>query len=245
MRRGLISGISTGFPVLSQSQGQVAHVLLTRSPLGTNRCCHRLALARLACVRHAASVHPEPGSNSPSEIAYSRPASARGRWRGGACARLELDGPVARDRTSLTIRPGRTGGMGDAGGLSPHRCWLIRHPDVPRNRLVARSVGRVASAPTPHDGVLALAFHTLLSFQGTRSGLSAAAPRFPRPVPAAEAPRTVARAFRVGQRRVPAGMFPSGPPLQGHLAVPRGLPSAKSSIGDCTTRPVCRSSSGP
>src|SRR5947209_18370977 len=29
------SGISTGFPVLSQSSGQVAHVLLTRSPLST------------------------------------------------------------------------------------------------------------------------------------------------------------------------------------------------------------------
>jgi hypothetical protein len=31
--QGEISGISTGFPVLSQSSGQVAHVLLTRSPL--------------------------------------------------------------------------------------------------------------------------------------------------------------------------------------------------------------------
>jgi hypothetical protein len=30
---GLVSGISSGFPGLSQSQGQVAHVLLTRSPL--------------------------------------------------------------------------------------------------------------------------------------------------------------------------------------------------------------------
>ena len=33
MRIGVISGISSGFPGLSQSQGQVAHVLLTRSPL--------------------------------------------------------------------------------------------------------------------------------------------------------------------------------------------------------------------
>jgi hypothetical protein len=43
-------------------------VLLTRSPLGTTRCCHLVGLARLACVKHAASVRPEPGSNSPSEI---------------------------------------------------------------------------------------------------------------------------------------------------------------------------------
>ena len=61
-----VSGISTGFPVLSQSLGQIAHVLLTRSPLDLRRCKHQLDLVRLACVRHAASVRPEPGSNSPS-----------------------------------------------------------------------------------------------------------------------------------------------------------------------------------
>ena len=33
MRIGVISGISPGFPELSQSEGQVTHVLLTRSPL--------------------------------------------------------------------------------------------------------------------------------------------------------------------------------------------------------------------
>src|ERR1700710_2411924 len=58
MSLAVISGISPGFPGLSQSSGQVAHVLLTRSPL-TRR------FARLACVKHAASVRPEPGSNSP------------------------------------------------------------------------------------------------------------------------------------------------------------------------------------
>ena len=59
----LVSGISSCFQLLSQSQGQIAHVLLTRSPL-----IHRASSAftvRLACVKHAASVHPEPGSNSP------------------------------------------------------------------------------------------------------------------------------------------------------------------------------------
>src|SRR5438128_731058 len=35
MRIGVISGISPGFPELSQSEGQVTHVLLTRSPLIT------------------------------------------------------------------------------------------------------------------------------------------------------------------------------------------------------------------
>ena len=63
MQQEVISGINPGFPELSQSQGQVAHVLLTRSPLEYPR---RGLSARLACVKHAASVRPEPGSNSPS-----------------------------------------------------------------------------------------------------------------------------------------------------------------------------------
>ena len=57
------SGISVPFGTLSQSLGQVAHVLLTRSPLYSSPCGD--FLARLACVKHAASVRPEPGSNSP------------------------------------------------------------------------------------------------------------------------------------------------------------------------------------
>ena len=47
---------------------QVTHALLTRPPLShKNRHSEEIQLkrfARLACVRHAASVHPEPGSNS-------------------------------------------------------------------------------------------------------------------------------------------------------------------------------------
>ena len=59
-------GISPGFPGLSPIQGQVAHVLLTHSPLysppeGDFR-------VRLACLIHAASVHSEPGSNSPKSL---------------------------------------------------------------------------------------------------------------------------------------------------------------------------------
>ena len=36
----VLSGISLGFPKLSQSKGQVAHVLLTRPPLGYRKCKH-------------------------------------------------------------------------------------------------------------------------------------------------------------------------------------------------------------
>ena len=47
---------------------QVTHALLTRPPLShkqlqSEEIC-RKCFVRLACVKHAASVHPEPGSNS-------------------------------------------------------------------------------------------------------------------------------------------------------------------------------------
>jgi hypothetical protein len=64
MRFVVLSGIRPSFPGLSQSAGQITHVLLTRSPLEHPR---RGLSVRLACVKHAASVRPEPGSNSPNK----------------------------------------------------------------------------------------------------------------------------------------------------------------------------------
>ena len=56
-----IWGISSCFQLLSPSSGQVAtcYSPVRRFPPP------KWLLPRLACVRHAASVHPEPGSNSP------------------------------------------------------------------------------------------------------------------------------------------------------------------------------------
>ena len=59
------SGISPGFPELCQTKGQITYALLTRAPLYS--LPEGNFLARLACVKHAASVRPEPGSNSPLE----------------------------------------------------------------------------------------------------------------------------------------------------------------------------------
>ena len=67
----LVSGISSGFPGLFQSLGQVTHVLLTRSPLIAREQALEVTV-RLACVKHAASVRPEPGSNSPLMFDYRR-----------------------------------------------------------------------------------------------------------------------------------------------------------------------------
>ena len=67
----LLCGISICFQMLSPTLGQVTHVLLTRSPLTSMSCQSGASTVnlkpkcvRLACIRHAASVHPEPGSNS-------------------------------------------------------------------------------------------------------------------------------------------------------------------------------------
>ena len=60
-------GISVLFKTLSPSERQVTHVLLTRPPLSNKTSIRKLPSSysvRLACVRHAASVRPEPGSNS-------------------------------------------------------------------------------------------------------------------------------------------------------------------------------------
>ena len=47
---------------------QVTHALLTRPPLSQRKLHTEVfrfqCFVRLACVKHAASVHPEPGSNS-------------------------------------------------------------------------------------------------------------------------------------------------------------------------------------
>ena len=66
-----LSGFSIRFQKLSRAHGQVTYVLLTRSPLDSIEQALLLPV-RLACIRHAASVHPEPGSNSPFDLALFR-----------------------------------------------------------------------------------------------------------------------------------------------------------------------------
>ena len=63
MRLLLLRGITRRFHRLSPSPGHVAHALLTLSPVAV-RVLLLHAAPRLACVKPAASVHPEPGSNS-------------------------------------------------------------------------------------------------------------------------------------------------------------------------------------
>ena len=62
----MLCGISPAFARLFPTQGQIAHALLTRAPLYLGSCPP--FRVRLACVRHAASVRSEPGSNSPLKL---------------------------------------------------------------------------------------------------------------------------------------------------------------------------------
>jgi hypothetical protein len=65
------SGINSSFPELFRSLGQIAHVLRTRLPLSFlnfHRGFYLKNHVRLACLNHAASVHSEPGSNSPNQL---------------------------------------------------------------------------------------------------------------------------------------------------------------------------------
>ena len=61
--------------MLSPSEGQVDYALLTRSPLTSREQAPCLSV-RLACVKHAASVRPEPGSNSPQKNFRTNPKQA-------------------------------------------------------------------------------------------------------------------------------------------------------------------------
>ena len=82
-RPATLSRIISSFDELSTSWGYVTCPLLTRLPLR-----HHLRLpfenisARLACVKHAASVHSEPGSNS-SNICVCIESSREGRMYKG------------------------------------------------------------------------------------------------------------------------------------------------------------------
>ena len=61
----VLCGISVSFETLSPTQGQITYVLLTRAPLNHFR---RSSCVRLACVKRAANVRSEPGSNSPVKL---------------------------------------------------------------------------------------------------------------------------------------------------------------------------------
>ena len=65
------SGVNPPFGGLCRGWGQVGYALRTRAPVDAReRQALRVVSPRLACVKPVASVHPEPGSNSPLYICF-------------------------------------------------------------------------------------------------------------------------------------------------------------------------------
>ena len=60
--------------MLFPTDRQVAHALLTRPPLTFIKSKLSNQFVRLECVMHAASVYPEPGSNSLKKYLKSKPS---------------------------------------------------------------------------------------------------------------------------------------------------------------------------
>ena len=75
--------------MLSPGVGQVTPALLTRPPLKIHKIWpkspQRISPVRLACVKHAASVHPEPGSNSLKKFWLRQNLSAAAQARPRLC----------------------------------------------------------------------------------------------------------------------------------------------------------------
>ena len=116
----VLCGISTCFQVLSPCLGQIAHALLTRPPLEYQPSGRNLPInipARLACVKHAASVRPEPGSNSYVQS-------------------LRLFGTSSQARQSLSPRPSRS------RLLSQNLTVLFRSPSSDVNLIYISSLYR-------------------------------------------------------------------------------------------------------
>ena len=84
-------GITSRFRQLSPAPGQIAHVFLTRPP----REIPEGTPVRLACIRHAASVDPEPGSNSPPSVSTRHPHRRLSRRGAGLSSCLVLS-PLPR-----------------------------------------------------------------------------------------------------------------------------------------------------
>lgn len=93
---------------------------------------------RLACIRHAASVDPEPGSNSPPVLAGPKPAP-------GAPPVPSAQRPRARDAPADAPRPGLTWFSGSLSSV--HRVPV---------RPAARRSPPAHGTPRPPNGLLRL-----------------------------------------------------------------------------------------
>ena len=127
----VVSGISQSFDWLSRTRRYVTYVLLTRAPVYSG--AEAPFLPRLACVRHAASVRSEPGSNSPvetgamtnREIPHRHELTSKPHARrvcGSLCRLLSL----ARERGTLLFSFQRPTGIQTRTGLIATRIFYCQ-----------------------------------------------------------------------------------------------------------------------
>jgi hypothetical protein len=215
MRYRLLSGISPGFPELSQSQGQVTHVLLTRSPLiptpksGSPLDLHVLStppafiLSQDQTLHQGHTRHPHPEA------------------QGSGGVQTELQHLTCRSSTthrSTTRRPdpgGRPGAKSNPRAVQGSS--IIRTMPFHQTRQTPAPQPKPRNhTPTRMTGLIGTGFSHTVEF--SRSAVIAPR-RFPA-VPAglsAEAARTVARAFRDRQfGRRPLTVVRAGPPRLEH-----------------------------
>ena len=119
-------------------------MLRTRSPLGLHQSEDRMDLVRLACVKHAASVRPEPGSNSPTRTGPG-------------------DGRLSIDRADLKS-------SAEPSGMT-RRSAILTELCLPPGGYPAAELtdSRVSGAEAPPDRLPALAFCLLFRFQGAEA----------------------------------------------------------------------------
>ena len=123
--RPRISRISHTFMRLSRRRGQVTHVLLTRSPLIQNQQADPFTV-RLACVKHAASVRPEPGSNSPNKTNKNKPQPTTNKQP--ARTHSQYNSPENQTRPNPTPQQRRPGKPKQNKPQKPHTTKTMRSP---------------------------------------------------------------------------------------------------------------------
>ena len=122
-------------------------MLLTRPPLGSGRCKHLPVLVQLACVKHAASVRPEPGSNSPYENCLTSSLDAAVNAANVRNLRSEPIDPLSGSRHRDVV----LSGYGPAFSLEtlifkkPYLCAL--------QELIEASFEQIAAASVPADSL--------------------------------------------------------------------------------------------
>ena len=129
MRSCGTSGITTRFQELFRCMRQVGHALLTRSPLSPRQQAARDPV-RLACVKHAASVHPEPESNPPQKNLHGD---------------IQSDDSQQEKRRTILVRP-RTVTQKTPTPIKPPRVphgrasdWQSRTTTTPNSAIMASS----------------------------------------------------------------------------------------------------------